>query len=308
MARIVTLTINSAIDVMWEVDEMVPIRKLRSAPGTTYPGGGGINVSRAIKILGGDSIAVVTAGWFTGHLLEEMLDALGLERHCVPVKGRTRLSATIRELCSGQEFRVTPSGPELSEDEWQAFLDAATGLEADWIVATGSLARGVPNDFYARIAATAKERGAKVVLDTSGRPLFEALEAGVHLVKPNLRELEHLIGKRIQNEQEQEDACREIIDQGRAEVVALTLGADGALVVSREAAMRLPTPEVDVQSTVGAGDTFVAALTYALSEGRSLEDAAVLAVAASTATVMTPGTELCRREDVDRLYAELKQG
>lgn len=307
MPRITTLTINPAIDVSWEVEDMVPIRKLRSSSGTLFPGGGGINVSRVISILGGESTTVLTRGGLTGTLLTELLDdlAINLNRRVVKIKGHTRLAATVFERSTAQEFRVTPPGPELTEDEWQAFLDTVARLESDYVVCTGSLPRGVPTDFYARVAAVARERGSKVILDTSGRALFEALNEGVYVVKPNQREIEHLVGRKASNAKEQEEIAQQLIADGKAEIVALTLGAEGALLVWKDGIKRLPSPEVEVKSAVGAGDSFVGGLTFGISEGRSPEEAFALAVAAGAAAVMTAGTELCRREDVDRLYAEL---
>jgi 6-phosphofructokinase 2 len=211
----------------------------------------------------------------------------------------------VYERSTGHEFRVTPPGPELSEDEWQAFLNRVDKLDSEYVVCTGSLPRGVPNDFYARVIALVKKRGVKVILDTSGRALFEALNEGVYVVKPNQRELEHLVGRKASNPKEQEEIAQQIVAEGRAEIVALTLGAEGALIVWKEGVKRLPSPRVEVKSTVGAGDSFVGALTYGLANGRSVEDAFTLAVAAGAAAVMTPGTELCRKEDVDRLYTEL---
>jgi 6-phosphofructokinase 2 len=306
MPRITTLTINPAVDVSWEVEDMVPIRKLRSSSGTVFPGGGGVNVSRVISVLGGESTAVITRGGLTGTLLTELLDDLDLNRRVVKIAGDTRLAATVFERSSAQEFRVTPPGPELTESEWRAFLDTVARLDGDYVVCTGSLPRGVPCDFYARVAAVVKERGAKVILDTSGRALFEALNEGVYAVKPNQRELEHLVGQKASTEKEQEEIARQIIADGKAEIVALTLGAEGALLVWKDGVKRLRSPDVEVKSAVGAGDSFVAGLTFGLAEGRSVEDAFALAVAAGAAAVMTSGTELCRKEDVDRLYAELR--
>ena len=305
MRQILTLTVNPSVDIVWEVEEMAPNRKIRSTRGMTYPGGGGINVSRCISLLGGESWALITPGGLTGTLLTELLDEIGVSRRVVKIAGHTRLSGIVYERSTGLEFRVTPPGPELSESEWQACLDLVAETEVEYVVATGSLARGVPDDFYARVAAVAKQRGAKVILDTSGEALLKALEEGVYLVKPSQRELENLLGRKAFTEQQQEELARQIIDEGKAEIVALTLGEDGAVLVWKDGHLRLPSPKVEVKSAVGAGDTFVGALTYGLSQGRTPQDAFALAVAAGAAAVMTPGTELCHKEDVDRLYAGL---
>lgn len=305
MTNIVTLTLNSSVDVQWDVDEVVPIQKLRSSAPLHFPGGGGINVSRVIRILGGHSIAIHTAGGHTGQQFRDLVEAQGLLTRTIPIQGTTRSSATVFERSTSHEFRVTPPGPVMSEQEWRSFLDAAFEYASDYIVATGSLPLGVPNDFYARVTRIARDRGLRVVLDTSGRALFEALEEGVYVVKPNLVELERLVGRRAETEQDQEALCREVIAGGRAQIVALTLGADGALLVTPDETLRLKAPEVDVKSAVGAGDSFVAGLTWGLASGRPPADAFRLAVATGTATVMTAGSELCRRADVDRLYEEV---
>ena len=305
MKPIVTLTLNSSVDEQLDVDEAVPIRKLRTSEGLFFAGGGGINVSRVIKELGGSSIAVLTAGWMTGQFLRELVEAHGLLTRVVPISGRTRVSVTIFEQCSGQEFRFTPPGPVLDDAEWQRFLKAATSYDTNIIVATGSLPRGVPNNFYGQLAAKAKERGIRIILDTSGRALFDALKEGVYLVKPNLRELEHLVGRKAVTAEEQEAMCKEIIADGRAEVVALTLGDEGALLVTEDRIVRLPTPKVDAQSTVGAGDSFVGGLTLGLAGGWSLEDAFALGISCGAATVLTAGTELCHLEDIERFFEQI---
>ena len=305
MKPIVTLTLNSSIDVQWEVPEMAHTRKLRSTEGITFPGGGGINVSRVIKTLGGQSISVFTAGSFAGQLLRQMVDHVGLVTRVIQVEGRTRAAATIFDRSSGLEYRVTPPGPALSEQEWRTCFDALFDIETDYIVATGSLPRGVPEDFYARVARKAKARGAKVVLDTSGPPLAAALDEGVFMVKPNLRELERLMDADAKSPAAQEALVTALVDSGKAEVVALTLGADGALLGWPDGTQRLVGPDVPVKSAVGAGDSFVAGMTYGFASRLDIADAFALGVATGTATVMTAGSELCHRADIERIFQDM---
>lgn len=305
MPQIVTLTINPAVDISWSVEDVVPTRKLRSGGGVVYPGGGGINVSHVISVLGGESMAIFTRGGIVGTLLTELLDDYAIDRRVIRVGGTTRLSATMFERSTEDEYRVTPPGPELTESEWQAFMETVSEMDCEYLVCAGSVPDGVPDDFYARIAAIGKERGARVILDASGRPLIEALKEGVYLVKPNLRELENLVGRKAPSLEKQEQISRQIVEEGRAEIVALTLREKGALLVWKDGMKYLPSPEVPKQSEVGAGSSFLAGLVFALSQGRPLEDALSLAVACGAAALMTAGTELCRRTDVDRLYAGL---
>ena len=306
MRKIMTITVNPSVDIVWEIEEMLPHRKLRSTRGMIFPGGGGINVSRCISMLGGQSWALITRGGLTGTILTELLDEMGLSRRVVKIAGHTRLSGIVYERSTGQEYRVTPPGPTLTESEWHACLDLVSEMQTEYVVATGSLPRGVPPDFYARVAAATKERGGKLILDTSGRALHEALNEGVYLVKPSQRELENLLGQKAYSHEEQEELAMQLVEEGKAEFVALTLGEDGALLVWKDGKLRLPSPKVEVKSAVGAGDTFVGALTQGLAEGRTPEDAFTLAVAAGAASVMQPGTEMCQLEDVERLYAGLR--
>lgn len=305
MPKILTLTINPAVDIAWEAEDIVPIRKLRSESGKVYPGGGGITVSNAIAALGGETLAIFPRGGITGELLTELLDDYAIDRRVVKIAGHTRLNATIYERSTSREYRIVPPGPELQEHEWQACLDLVSQIPSEYLVCAGSLARGVPYDFYGRVAATARKKGTKVILDTSGRALFEAMKVGVFLVKPNLRELENLVGRKAPTPAKQEEIARELVETGKAEVVALTLGNEGALLVWRDGAKRLPSPDVEVASRVGAGSSFTGGLTLAIAQGKPFDEALTLAVAAGAAALMTVGTELCRRPDVDRLCAEL---
>ena len=305
MPKIVTLTINPAVDIVWEVSDVVPVRKLRSDGGVVYPGGGGINVSHVISELGGESMAIFTKGGIVGTLLTDLLDDYAIDRRVIKVGGRTRLAATVFEQSTADEYRVTPPGPELTELEWKAFLDVVSETECEYLVCSGSVPEGVPDDFYARVAAIAKPKGTKVILDTSGRPLIEALKEGVYMVKPNLRELEHLVGRKAPKPEIQAEIARQIVDEGRAEIVALTLGEKGALLVWKDGLKRLPSPDVEKKSAVGAGSSFVAGFVLTLSQGRTLEDAFCMAVACGSAALITPGTEMCRKSDVERLYATL---
>ena len=306
MKPIVTLTLNPAIDSSCQADEVRPVLKIRTTGERYDPGGGGINVARVIRELGGEALAVYLAGGLTGQALTRMIDAIGLQHRAVPIRGYTRVSHTVYERSSGQEYRFVPQGPEIHDDEWQTCLRELDGLEFDYLVASGSLPRGVPDDFYARMAGMVSGKGARFVLDTSGEALKRALDAGVYLVKPNLREFESVVGRSLRDPAEQEAAAMQLIARGRAEIVTVSLGADGALLATGAGCRRLHAPKVKPRRTVGAGDSFVGAVTLGLAQGRTPEDAFALAVATGTATVLTMGTELCRREDVERIYRQIK--
>ena len=307
MGSIVTLTINPAIDVSTSVDRMTPVHKLRCTTAQYDPGGGGINVARVAHKLGGVVTAIYPVSGATGHLLRRIVEKEGISGATFEVLDETRLSFTVLESETGDEYRFVLPGPPMSEREWQQGIEKLKCLPDPpaMLVISGSLPPGVPDDFYARVARMAKAQGAKLVLDTSGPALSAALEEGIYLIKPNLRELRELTGQALMDEKSWLAACRALVDARRAEIVALTLGDQGALLVSRSGAVRASALPIEPVSTVGAGDSFLGALVWALASGQELTDAFRYGVAAGSAALITPGTELCHREDVERLYGQV---
>jgi 6-phosphofructokinase 2 len=179
-------------------------------------------------------------------------------------------------------------------------------VKADYVVASGSLPPGVPVDFYARIARIARERRARFVLDTSGPALEACIEAGgVFLAKPGRLEFEAMVGKKLPDEAAMEAAACAIVERGLVEHLAVTMGEDGAMLVNRDRTLRLGALRVDSCSTVGAGDSFVAGMVHAFASGRDAVDAFRYGVAAGAAAVLTPGTDLCRPADIERLFAQV---
>jgi 6-phosphofructokinase 2 len=304
---IVTLTMNPAIDVSASVDYVIPDDKLRCGPPTYEAGGGGINVARAIRRLGGDGLAVFPAGGPAGVLLATLLEAERVRHRAVPITGWTRENMNVAERVTRRQFRFVMPGPTLTEREWQAVLGELEALAPapGFLVASGSLPPGVPDDFYARLARRLRDRGIKLVLDASGEPLRRAIGTGVYLLKPSLREFEELTGEHGCEETRLPVLARRLVDEGRCEILILSLGARGVFWMSAAERGRLAAPTVPVRSSVGAGDSMVAGVVLALARGRPLAEAIMLGVAAGAAAVMNPGTELCRAEDVERLYGEM---
>ncbi|WP_262269248.1 1-phosphofructokinase family hexose kinase [Microvirga yunnanensis] len=307
MKRIVTLTLNPAIDGAEEAEQVRPIRKIRTWAERYDPGGGGINAARVIEELGGSALAIYLSGGITGPILDELVRASGIESRRIPIGGHTRISHTVHETSSGLEFRFVPGGPSVTREEWQACLAALEDIEGDYLLASGSLPRSVPSDFYVQVATVAVRRGMKFVLDTSGEALRQAAGKGLHLIKPSLGELEDLVGRTLPTPQDQDSALRGLIAAGAAEIIALTLGRDGAVLATGDTLLRIEGVKVTPKSAVGAGDSFLGAMTLGLAQGRPVEEAFTLGMAAGTAAVLTAGTELCRRADVDRLYAEISR-
>ncbi|MEW6488250.1 MAG: 1-phosphofructokinase family hexose kinase [Thermodesulfobacteriota bacterium] len=242
-----------------------------------------------------------------GEALGRMLADEGLEHYPVAISGEVRESLVVLEAESGREYRLVLPGPELGEEEWRRCLEllAAWAPIPDYLVGSGSLPPGAPEDFWARVARVAARSGARMVLDTSGPALAEALEHGVYLAKPNRAELESLVGSRLEGEEALREASREVVERGGCRVLALSLGSEGALLTWEGGHRRVRAPEVEIRSDVGAGDSFVAGMVLALARERPVEEAFCFGVAAGTAALATPGTELCRKEETEALFRQL---
>ncbi len=220
----------------------------------------------------------------------------------IPVSGETRENFTAHERASGEQYRFVMPGERLKPAEWRAVLAAASARAPQILVASGSLPPGVPIALYGRLARAARQAGTRLVLDAAGAALAGGLDAGVWLAKPNIAELEEAVGgARLPDLPSRLAACRSLVRRGAAEIIALSMGSEGALLVSAQSAWRAAPPPLDALSTVGAGDSFVAGLVRALAGG--LDHAAALraAVAAGSAALLAPGTQLCRAADVQRL-------
>ncbi len=304
MPSIVTLTMNPSLDIASETDRVVPDDKLRCDPPQYDPGGGGINVARALKMLGGHPLAIFPAAGPSGELIGSLLRNSGVDFRAIPIHGTTRENIHIVESSTGKQFRFVMAGPTLSNMEQTRCLRALAATEPAprFVVASGSLPPGVTDSFYAEVASLCGRMGAKLVLDASGDALKVA-GRGVYLLKPSLAELEELVGRALTSPQSQETAARDLIEDGRAEILVVSLGKDGALVATPEGEWRLPAINVPVRSTVGAGDSMVAGTVMALTRGWTILDAVRYGIAAASAALMHPGTQLCRLADVERLYA-----
>jgi 6-phosphofructokinase 2 len=311
-APILTVTLNPSIDVSATTQTVTTEHKLRCTDVRRDAGGGAINVARVLKRLGADCQALYPAGGVLGRLLRRLLDEGGIAGIALDIEAETRESFTMLERASGREFRFVLPGPHHAEAEWQACLDrvAAMPKPPAYVVASGSLPPGAPEDFYARLARISRKRGSRMVLDASGPALAAALEEGVYLVKPNLRELRELTGKSLDEEHAWDHAAGELVLSGKAQVVALSLGHRGALLAAQDARLRAPAIPVKIASTVGAGDSFLAAMVWRLASGGSLEDAFRYGIAGGTAALLAPGTSLAHKDDVERLAGsvELRAG
>ncbi len=304
---IVTFTVNPALDVSTSTERVVSNEKLRCGVTRLDPGGGGMNVARVISRLGGHSHALYLAGGSTGNAYEQLVMGENLDAHRISIAGMTRESFTVDEVSTSGQYRFVLQGPTLAEPEWQESLKVleASITSGGYVVASGSLAPGVPDDFYARVARISRDKGARCVVDASGAALAEAIAEGVFMVKPSRHEMDELVGTAPGGRGNQIQAATELIERGSTEIVALTLGDEGAILITAAGVKRLPVPQVPVVSTVGAGDSFLGGFVLRLAQGCSQHAAFCTAVAAGTATSMNPATLLCTKSDVERLEKEL---
>ncbi|WP_431151017.1 1-phosphofructokinase family hexose kinase [Acidovorax facilis] len=304
MPALITLTLNPALDLATTTDHVAPTHKLRCGPVQRFAGGGGINVARVLHRLGADVCAWALAGGAAGTQVRQLLAAEGVPTLLQPISGDTRENFSVVETTTSQEFRFVLPGPTLQASEWQACLDAlATHTPPPrWLIASGSLPPGTPDDFYAQLARAASGRGVRVAVDTSGPPLAAALQAGVALVKPSLRELRDVMQKPLEHAADWCTAAQSLVHSGAAEIVALSVGEQGAVLATREGVWQAPALNVPATTgTTGAGDCFLATLVWALDRGDAPAEALRWGVAAGAAALLHPGTTLAQADDVRRL-------
>jgi 6-phosphofructokinase 2 len=303
-ARIVTLTVNPAIDISSQADVVRHTRKTRTFDEAIEPGGGGINVARVLHGLGANVCALFLGGGMTGRVLDDLMDRAGIERRMIAIGDDSRISLTIVERSTGHEYRFVPEGPEVTAKEAADAIEAAASFPCDYCVASGSLPPGIPDDFYARLRARVAERGGRFVLDTSGAPLKAALDAGgIFLVKPSRGEFEKFAGRRLGTDELAAEA-RQLVTAGKAENVAITLGREGAILACRDGTTISPALDVEARSAVGAGDSFLAGMVYGFALGRPPGQAFRVGLAGGAAAVLSSGSDLAKPDDLKRLVCE----
>ena len=236
MTDFLTLTLNPALDLSTTTARLEHTHKMRCGPMLRHPGGGGINVARVLHRLNVPVQAWYLSGGVTGTHTGQLLAAEGVALHALAIAGTTRENLSVVETRSGHEYRFVLPGPSVSKPEWQDCLAQLATQTPRWLIASGSLPPGVPDDFYARLIAQTRAHAghSRIVLDTQGAALAAALQAGVYLVKPSLRELRELTGAALNDTAQWRAAARALVRSGQAEMVALSAGADGAVLATRE--------------------------------------------------------------------------
>ncbi len=311
MSSIRTLTLNPTVDLTWQLDDLQEGGKSRARTRSVVGGGGGINVARAVVELGGAARAVHTSGGQIGQRLGRLLDEEGLDHTAVDIDEETR-EAVILLIDEGRRtYHVVPSGPRLSGDEAEDCLSALlTDLApGSYVVLSGSLPDGPSVDFYGEAARRAAEQGARVILDTSGPALEAALGQGLYLTKPNRREVAELIGRTAETFDDAREANDLLLSDGATEVAITTLGDQGVLCsTDDDGHVELQTPPLPGQavSDAGAGDSLIGAIVFRLAQGDAPAEACAWGVAAAAASVLTPGTELFARQQLEELRPQVR--
>ena len=303
MKKIITITFSPSIDKSTSVQSLIPEKKLRCASPKLEPGGGGINVARAIKKLGGHALAVFPSGGYTGVFFNHLLEKENISSIIIETTHETRENLVVLDESTNNQYRFGMPSTALLENEWQQCLKAIEGIKnVEFIVASGSLPSGVPLNIYAQLAKIAKKSHAKFIVDTSGEALKHAADEGVYLLKPNLGELASLIGLEKIEIADVEDVAKKLIHKNMCEIIVVSLGVEGALLITKNETYKAIPPKVTTKSTVGAGDSMVAGIVYSLSKGMNLKQTLQYGVACGTAATMNLGTELCRKDDVEKLF------
>lgn len=304
---ITTLTLNPSLDKSTHFSGLLAEQKIRCEIPRYDAGGGGINVSKAILKLGGHSLCIFTSGGSSGEMLETLITNQKIESAIIKTKNWTRENFIAFDDLSQAQYRFGFPGNELLDVEIDAILKSIQDLQSDYLVISGSLNEGVSSDFYQKIAETAKASNIKVIVDTSGEALNKVLETGVYLIKPNIGELAKLIGVERLEMNEVAPAAQKLIEKGCAEIIVVSLGPQGAVLVTANQTEFVAAPNVVKKSTVGAGDSMVGAMTWALSQNKSLKEVVQWGVACGSAATMNEGTQLFNVADASRLFKELQQ-
>jgi 6-phosphofructokinase 2 len=307
MKNILTITLNPTVDKSTVIDQLVPEKKLRCEIPKFEPGGGGINVSRGLRRLGIESTSLFPSGGRTGSLLQALLVKEEVLQQAVEVSAETRENFIVVASSTNQQYRFGMPGLEIPVPEQDKFFEVYANLNPfpEIIIISGSLPPGMPPEFLRRLIIKGKEHGTKVIVDTSEEALKHAIDEGVFLLKPNLGELERLSGWGTLDIEQADEAALKLIKAGKTEVIVVSLGPQGAYLITKDLNEHIPAPTVKKLSTVGAGDSMVAGMVSVLARGGSYQEMVRMGVACGSAATMNAGTQLFKQEDAMRLFERL---
>ncbi|QNO16642.1 1-phosphofructokinase [Alkalicella caledoniensis] len=303
---IITITLNPAVDKTIEVDDFMENGVNRVSTSRLDAGGKGINVSKVVQVLGEKTVAVGLLGGSTGDYIKNALDQWGIENSFTRICGDTRTNIKVVDKAKGFNTDINEKGPEVSENLINTLVNETIAAvnDKDILVLSGSVPGNIDKNIYGKMVSLAKEKGAITILDADGELLKEGIKAGPYMVKPNIHELERLYGTKINNEQEAIELAKDMFNYG-VQYIVISLGEKGSIFISKESTVVAAGLKVDAISTVGAGDSMVAALAVSLKRGYTLDKRVRLAVATSAASVMTPGTQPGELEIIEELEKQV---
>lgn len=303
---IVTVTLNPCIDKSSSVPKLEPESKLRCTEVKREPGGGGINVSKALKKLGCSSVALFPSGGNNGNMLCQLLQEMEIPFQAFNSSEETRENWIVLEEAGNLQYRFTFPGRPIPEQCIKRLIDQLAAFSPSYVVASGSLPAGLPDYFYGLIVKKANALGARCIVDTSGNALQALRGKHSFLIKPNLAELCSMLGIKHLEKNEIPDAAQQAISDGYAEIIVLSMGATGAWLVTSTEKYFAAAPRVEKKSTVGAGDSMLAGITYALQKKMSMAEVIAMGVACGSAATMNPGTELFHAEEAYALFESIR--
>ena len=309
MNDIITVTPNPALDLSTEAPAVIPDRKLRCTAPLVHPGGGGVNVSRAISNLGGQSRALVAYGGTTGLELVRLIEAEGLRVETLRVDHATRQSVSVFDHATGLQYRFMMPGSPWSDADARAaraaILDSIT--DGALVIPSGSMPPGLPVDFFLTLTPEIAARGGRVVIDTSGEALERAAEAkaGLYVLRMDTVEAEELSGRTLTQLDDMAGLADDLQAGGAAEIVMIAAGAQGTVIASPGWRGLTRPPVVVAHSKIGAGDSFMGAFAMSIARGEDAVTACCWGTAAAASAVTTMGTELCRRDETERFHAQV---
>lgn len=305
---IITVTLNPAIDKTIEIKNFEVGKLNRIETVRLDAGGKGINVSKVIKSLGGDSKATGFLGRENSSFITEYLDRSNIKNEFVFVNGMTRTNLKVFDSVNKTVTEINEPGPYVEDNEvkqLERFL-VDTVRHGDIVVLTGSVPKNVDKGIYGRLIKLLKQNGAKTILDAEGNLLREGIKEGPYLIKPNLFELEGLLGHRITGIKEAESLAKSLIKDYNIKIAVVSLGDKGAIFVDQFRSIFAHGLEVDTKSTVGAGDAMVAALAFSIEKKLNLNKAITMSMAAATANTMVNGTQPAALDTIKMIEKNIK--
>ncbi|MCA0971669.1 1-phosphofructokinase [Halobacillus litoralis] len=297
---IYTCTLNPSIDYIMHVDEFEGGSLNRAKETFFYPGGKGINVSRVMKRLGVETIALGYKAGFTGAFIQESLEKENIKSEFISTEGKTRVNVKLK---SSDETEINGPGPVITEEQQNQLIGRIKEMtDEDTLIIAGSVPSSLPNDFYVTIAKLCEEQGTKLIADTSGSALKQLIGSSLHLIKPNHHELGDLFQAEVETKEQAAHYGRKLFEQGVSHVI-VSMGGQGAVYIGEDVQLFAEVPKGQVKNSVGAGDSMVAGFASALHKGEPVEEAFRFAVASGSATAFQD--DLCQKEDVDKLLNEI---